>query len=194
MAHRKHKFPSEPIIGIIVLTSLIGIFLLFLPQINKWWLRDVSTALQDGASPESHTKPETLGITREDQTEPFNNINRPDTNKDETPFLQSNDQSGKIIIVIDDVGNNIEELQRFIEFPEPITFAVLPQLENSSASVELILSKGHEVILHQPMTAIGGEDPGPGAINLNLSKTEVWNLLDSNFSSTLNPPGLNPVE
>ena len=41
------------------------------------------------------------------------------------------------------------------------------------------------------MTAIGGEDPGPGAINLNLSKTEVWNLLDSNFSSTLNPPGLN---
>ena len=64
MAHRKHKFPSEPIIGIIVLTSLIGIFLLFLPQINKWWLRDVSTALQYGASPESHTKPETLGMGR----------------------------------------------------------------------------------------------------------------------------------
>ena len=188
MARRKYKFPKEPIIGIVVLALLIGFFLLFLPQINIWWsLRDAQKILPPAETQFIPPAVEDLATA----TEKTPNTNRTSTGRKEPSILQPVNGTGKIIILIDDVGNNIEDLQNFIEFPEPLTFAVLPQLKNTSASVDLILSKGHDVILHQPMTPIGGANPGPGAINLSLSRTEIWNLLDINFSSTSNPPGAN---
>ena len=97
----------------------------------------------------------------------------------------------RLAIVIDDAGNNLQELKPYLEFPGPLTFAVLPQLRHSATAAEMVRAHGHEVILHLPMTAISGKNPGPGTISGALSETEIRMLLDNNFASISGAVGTN---
>lgn len=97
----------------------------------------------------------------------------------------------RLAIVIDDAGNNLQELRPYLDFPAPLTFAVLPQLRHSASAAELIRSHGHEVILHLPMAAVSGLYPGPGTISAELSDAEILHLLESNFASISGAAGTN---
>ena len=97
----------------------------------------------------------------------------------------------KLAIVIDDAGNNLQELRPYLEFPAPLTFAVLPQLHHSASAAELVREHGHEVILHLPMAAVSGMNPGPGTISSELSETEIHLLLELNFASISGAVGTN---
>ena len=97
----------------------------------------------------------------------------------------------KLAIVIDDAGNNLQELKPYLEFPAPLTFAVLPQLHHSARAAELVRAHGHEVILHLPMTAVSGKNPGPGTISDELSEVEIRLLLELNFASISGAVGTN---
>ena len=97
----------------------------------------------------------------------------------------------KLAIVIDDAGNNLQELKPYLEFPGPLTFAVLPQLHHSARAAELARAHGHEVILHLPMTAVSGKNPGPGTISHELSEVEIRLLLELNFASISGAVGTN---
>jgi polysaccharide deacetylase 2 family uncharacterized protein YibQ len=96
-----------------------------------------------------------------------------------------------LAIVIDDAGNNLQELRPFLGFPAPLTFAVLPQLRHSAGAAELVRSHGHEVILHLPMAAVSGLYPGPGTISAKLSDDEIRRLLERNFASITGAAGTN---
>ena len=97
----------------------------------------------------------------------------------------------RLAIVIDDAGNNLQELKPYLEFPAPLTFAVLPQLRHSAGAAELVRAHGHEVILHLPMAAVSGMNPGPGAISDELSETEIRLLMELNFASIRGAVGTN---
>ena len=97
----------------------------------------------------------------------------------------------RLAIVIDDAGNNLQELRPFLEFPAPLTFAVLPQLQHSARAARLARSHGHEVILHLPMAAVSGLYPGPGTISGELSDGEIRSLLERNFASITGAAGTN---
>jgi len=97
----------------------------------------------------------------------------------------------RLAIVIDDAGNNLQELRPFLEFPAPLTFAVLPQLQHSERAATLARSHGHEVILHLPMAAVSGLYPGPGTISAELSDGEIHSLLERNFASITGAAGTN---
>ena len=73
---------------------------------------------------------------------------------------------GRIVIVVDDAGYNLEDLDPFLKFPGPLSIAVLPGLPHSREAARRIKAAGKELLLHQPMEALGGENPGPGAIRL----------------------------
>jgi hypothetical protein len=96
-----------------------------------------------------------------------------------------------LIIVIDDAGHNIEQLEPFLKLPFPITLAVLPGLGYSKESAERIVAAGKELILHQPMQALGGSDPGPGAITLDMTAEEASNVLLDNIDALPGIVGLN---
>ena len=97
----------------------------------------------------------------------------------------------RLAIVIDDAGNNLQELRPYLEFPGPLTFAVLPQLRHSARAAELARAHGHEVILHLPMAAVSGMNPGPGTISAELSEVEIRLLMELNFASISGAVGTN---
>ncbi|MCL2802114.1 MAG: divergent polysaccharide deacetylase family protein [Treponema sp.] len=98
---------------------------------------------------------------------------------------------GSVVFVIDDAGNNLRELEPFLRLPGPITIAVLPGLPNSAEAARRIRAAGKEVILHQPMEAVGGQDPGPGAIYSGMSADEIRRILARNLAEVGPVTGMN---
>ncbi|GAB1482222.1 hypothetical protein MASR2M78_10370 [Treponema sp.] len=84
--------------------------------------------------------------------------------------------------MIDDSGNNIKELKPFLDLPFPLTIAILPGLPHSAEAARLARASGKEVILHQPMEALGGQDPGPGAIYTGMDNQEIRAILAKNVA------------
>jgi polysaccharide deacetylase 2 family uncharacterized protein YibQ len=99
--------------------------------------------------------------------------------------------SGTIVFVIDDAGNNLHELEPFLKIPEPICVAVLPGLPHSAEAARKIRAAGKEVLLHQPMEALGAQNPGPGAIYSGMSESEVRSILQKNISEIGPIAGMN---
>ncbi len=99
--------------------------------------------------------------------------------------------SKRLVIVIDDVGYNLNELKAFLALPFPLTFAVLPGLPHSREAATRILAAGQELILHQPMEALGGQNPGPGAIRLRDSPEKAARILASNLDTLPGAKGFN---
>jgi polysaccharide deacetylase 2 family uncharacterized protein YibQ len=102
-----------------------------------------------------------------------------------------NKASGTLIFVIDDAGNNLRELEPFLRLPGPLTIAVLPGLPYSAEAARRIRAAGKEVILHQPMEAINGQNPGPGAIYTGMSAQEIRAILARNIAEIGPVAGLN---
>jgi len=98
---------------------------------------------------------------------------------------------GTLVFVIDDAGNNLRDLEPFLQVPGPLTIAVLPGLPNSAEAARRIRAAGKEVILHQPMEAIGAQDPGPGAIYSGMSADEIRSILTRNITEVGPVTGMN---
>jgi polysaccharide deacetylase 2 family uncharacterized protein YibQ len=93
--------------------------------------------------------------------------------------------------VIDDAGNNLRELEPFLRFPGPLTIAVLPGLPNSAEAARRIRAAGKEVFLHQPMEAVGGQNPGPGAVYTGMSREEIRGVVKRNLEELGPVAGMN---
>jgi len=98
---------------------------------------------------------------------------------------------GTLVFVIDDAGNNLQELEPFLRIPFPLTIAVLPGLSHSAEAAKRIRAAGKEVILHQPMEAVGGQNPGPGAIYSGMSAQEIRSVLSRNIADVGPVAGMN---
>jgi len=98
---------------------------------------------------------------------------------------------GNLVFFIDDAGNNLRELEPFLSLPGPLTIAVLPGLPHSAEAARRIRASGKEVFLHQPMEAIGAQNPGPGAIYSGMSAEEIRSILRRNIAEVGPVVGIN---
>lgn len=98
---------------------------------------------------------------------------------------------GRLAVVIDDVGNDVDALSRFLDVPAEITFAVLPRRRYSEDAARLIAEAGKEAILHLPMEPVGNEDPGAGAIFVSLSEAEIETVIAENLRTVPGAVGVN---
>ena len=113
-------------------------------------------------------------------------------NKCNLPKAKNN---ANLVFVFDDGGQNLYDLQKFLELPFPITIAVLPKLKYSVESAKRVRNSGHELILHQPMQAINRSvNPGPGAITPEMTEEEVRKMLLSNINEIGPIAGMNNHE
>ena len=101
---------------------------------------------------------------------------------------------GKLIIVIDDAGNNLIDIEAFLRFPGDLTISVLPGLPHSKEVAKRIREAGKTVFLHQPMEAIGGQNPGPKALYTGMTSTQVRQILEQNLSELWPVSGMNNHE
>jgi polysaccharide deacetylase 2 family uncharacterized protein YibQ len=109
----------------------------------------------------------------------------------EEPPKPAPEGRGTLAFVIDDAGNNLRELEPFLRFPGPLTIAVLPGLPHSAEAARRIRAAGKEVFLHQPMEALGGQYPGPGAVYAGMSREEVRALIERNLDEIGPVAGMN---
>lgn len=97
----------------------------------------------------------------------------------------------ELVIIIDDVGNNLHQLEPFLKFPGNITFAVMPDCPFTRQTAEKIHESGKEVILHQPMEALYNSNAGPGAIYTAMTKTEIRSIIKRNIAQIPYMTGMN---
>lgn len=107
------------------------------------------------------------------------------------PIQQKEPDRGALVFVIDDVGYNTWQLQPFLELPFPLTLAVLPGVPHTGESVNMIRAAGKELLLHQPMEAIDGSDPGPDAITTDMDDESIRRTIRSNLAQVPGAVGIN---
>lgn len=96
-----------------------------------------------------------------------------------------------LVFIIDDAGHNLWQLEPFLKFPGPLSISVLPSLPYSKKAAEMIKSAGKELMLHQPMEAIGELDPGPGAIWSGMDDETIRKTIRSNLTEVNGALGIN---
>ncbi len=98
---------------------------------------------------------------------------------------------GTLVFVIDDVGYNVWQLQPFLQLPFPVTLAVLPGVPHTDEAVRLVQAAGKELLLHQPMEAIDGSDPGPRAIMTDMDDDTIRQTIRANLAQVRGAVGIN---
>ena len=101
----------------------------------------------------------------------------------------------QLVFVFDDGGQNLTHLEKFLNLPFPITFAVLPQITHSREAADRIHKSGNEVMLHQPMQAVNKNvNPGPGAITPQMNEDQIISMLFQNINELGPIAGMNNHE
>jgi polysaccharide deacetylase 2 family uncharacterized protein YibQ len=78
----------------------------------------------------------------------------------------------QIVIIIDDLGYQLDAGVRAINLPGPVSYAILPATPNSDSLARVAHEKGRDVLLHLPFESIGQENSDePSAITLDMSRT-----------------------
>lgn len=90
--------------------------------------------------------------------------------------------AAKIAIVIDDIGNNKNDLKAAL-LPGNISFAVLPYTPYARAFALRAHHQKKQILLHMPMEAVENNRPGPGVVTADMNnaqiKLQLVNALDS---------------
>lgn len=107
------------------------------------------------------------------------------------PVAPPAQEGAHLYLVLDDAGHDLDHLRRFMRFPGAFTLAVLPHLPDSHRAARMAVAMGHEVILHQPMEAMGGADPGPGAVLTVHDDASIRATVRRNLSSVPGIVGFN---
>ncbi|MBI1977424.1 MAG: divergent polysaccharide deacetylase family protein [Candidatus Omnitrophica bacterium] len=97
----------------------------------------------------------------------------------------------KIVFVIDDAGYNKKHNDLLFSIDRPMTLAILPLLPYSTYFAEEGKKHGLETVLHLPLEPENGEDPGPGAIQVNMSSSRIRSILNQDLASVPGVIGVN---
>lgn len=98
----------------------------------------------------------------------------------------------RVALIIDDIGHSRRRARQFLKLNAPLTFSILPRLTYSYDLSFEIRSKGHEIMLHQPMEPVSANyDPGPGALYTGYEIERIARIMDKNISEVPFAVGVN---
>ena len=108
-------------------------------------------------------------------------------------FAQS--EKPKLCIIIDDFGSYDQSgVETMLSIDAPITCAVIPHVDNTTANCEQIIKANKEVIIHMPMQAcinLPLHWYGKTYIASNDTKSDVYQKLDDAFNNIPMAKGFN---
>jgi hypothetical protein len=81
----------------------------------------------------------------------------------------------KMVIIMDDLGRDLDSAQALLDIDLPVTFAILPGTANASRVATLAYRRGREVLIHIPMEPrdYPGTNPGRDALLVEHSDAEI---------------------
>lgn len=98
----------------------------------------------------------------------------------------------KVVIIIDDLGNNLGVARELLGMDKQITFSVLPKLKYSKLIADEASSQNKEVILHLPMEPVNRKNkPGPGVVTENMTAEEIQKQVEDDIKSVPHIVGMN---
>ena len=99
----------------------------------------------------------------------------------------------KVAIIIDDIGYDIDMVDKFLALDTVLTFALLPQSPFQQHIVEAVHDHGYELMLHQPMepNEYPRINPGPGALLTSMNPDELIAQLTRNIDAIPHVKGVN---
>lgn len=80
---------------------------------------------------------------------------------------------GNLAIIVDDAGASVDVLKRMLELDTKLTFAIIPNLNASRDSLNMIQSSGQQAILHLPMQPLDVSQAQPGHISVSMSNADI---------------------
>ncbi|MDH5570709.1 MAG: divergent polysaccharide deacetylase family protein [Gammaproteobacteria bacterium] len=93
------------------------------------------------------------------------------------------DEIPVISIVIDDLGNHLDNGKRAVNLPGAITYAFLPHMPYSERLAHQAHMQNKEVMLHLPMESETEHLLGPGGLTSNLDEMEFKNTMRKSINS-----------
>ncbi len=103
--------------------------------------------------------------------------------------------NAKLVFIFDDGGHNMQQLEKCVTLPFPVTVAVLPRLAYSAKAAERVRKSGNEVILHQPMQSVNlSTNPGAGAITPDMDEEAIRSTVLANIYEIWPISGMNNHE
>ena len=97
----------------------------------------------------------------------------------------------KVAIIIDDLGNNLHQGRKLINMPYQLTYSFLPKRPYSARLANMAASNGKEVMVHLPMQSAGRLDLGYGALTLELTQKEFQESVQISINSVPHARGVN---
>tara|TARA_R110002049_G_scaffold80302_2_gene204269 strand:- start:23 stop:910 length:888 start_codon:yes stop_codon:yes gene_type:complete len=98
---------------------------------------------------------------------------------------------GRLVIIIDDMGNNLRRGLSALELPGRLTYAVIPFTPFATTLADAAVAGGKEVMLHAPMSTVEDMPLERGALTSNLSREVFRQALRDALSSLPQARGLN---
>ena len=84
--------------------------------------------------------------------------------------VSADSQQPRMVIIIDDMGDNLAQGIAAINLPGPLAYAILPHTPKSKVLAEMANSQGKDVMVHVPMDNTHRLELGPGGLTDSLSK------------------------
>ena len=97
----------------------------------------------------------------------------------------------KLVIIIDDLGNNRRRGEAALTLPGKLTYAVIPHTRYSKLLAEEAHQRGKEVMLHAPMSTLEDAPLGTGGLNPDLSREDFLDTLRTSLEQVPHVQGIN---
>ncbi|UZP67406.1 divergent polysaccharide deacetylase family protein [Desulfovibrio mangrovi] len=101
--------------------------------------------------------------------------------------------SGRLAIVIDDLGESVSAARKLVALSYPVTFAIWPRATHTRQVAELGAKHGEEIIIHQPMEPEGYPEvrPGPGTVFVQMTPDQIHTVIADNLTKVPEAVGIN---
>lgn len=99
-----------------------------------------------------------------------------------------------IAICIDDLGEDLAGTDKAMALPREVALSFLPYADTTPFLAEAAARRGHLVLAHVPMQALGGENPGPMTLKAGMAPDEIARLLGENLARVPGLVGINNHE
>jgi polysaccharide deacetylase 2 family uncharacterized protein YibQ len=99
-----------------------------------------------------------------------------------------------IAICIDDLGEDLAGTDKAMALPREVALSFLPYADTTPFLAEAAARRGHLVLAHVPMQAVGGENPGPMTLKSGMATDQIARLLGQNLARVPGLVGINNHE